>query len=64
MIRWLLALFQQSTPRELICVSYLDADRIIRDDPCWRIAPEEDRNVNRRVVYIERDAVPTEESPT
>ncbi|HZP87536.1 MAG TPA: hypothetical protein VFB54_12010 [Burkholderiales bacterium] len=58
MIAWLRSLFSSSSPkpRELIKVSYLDADRLIREDPRWRIAPEEDHNANRAWVYLERDA--------
>jgi hypothetical protein len=53
MIGWFKRTFLKSA-RELVCVSYLDADRMIRENSEWRIAPEEDRNANKRVVYLER----------
>lgn len=44
-------------PRELVCVSYAEGDRLLRENKGWRIAPEEDRNRVIGWVYLERDAI-------
>lgn len=58
MIKWPHSLFRKRPPRpprELVCVSYADADRMLHQNVGWKIAPEEDHNRNHRVVYLERD---------
>jgi hypothetical protein len=57
MIAWLINLLRRDIkpPRELIFVSYIEADRKIRSQTGWRVAPEEDRNREWGMVYLERD---------
>lgn len=43
-------------PRALVCVSYQDGERLLLENAGWRLAPEEDRNRDMRVVYLERPA--------
>lgn len=58
MIAFIKSLFTR-TPRkqraELRCLSYADADKLIREtNGAWTIAPEEDKNRIIGIVYIER----------
>jgi hypothetical protein len=41
-------------------MTYAEADALIRRDPRWRIAPEEDHNREFGKVYLERDLDETE----
>ncbi len=44
---------------ELRCLSYAEADRLIRETQgAWTIAPEEDGNRCLGMVYLERLAAP------
>lgn len=54
-IKWLKRLFKKPAPRQLVCVSYFDADVMLREDKSWRIAPEEDKNRSLGMVWLERD---------
>ena len=51
--------FRPPPPRELRCVDYHAADRMLRSNEGWRIAREEDRNKVVGWVYLERDIPPT-----
>jgi hypothetical protein len=54
MIDWLRGLLKRAGPRELRFVSYQEADRLMREDATWKLAPEEDHNREIGMVYIER----------
>lgn len=60
-MNWLRALFRPraTPPRELVFVPYAEGDRMLRDlDAGWRLAPEEDRNRQIGMVYLERARYP------
>jgi hypothetical protein len=40
--------------REVIAVPYAEADRLLKLREGWRLAPEEDYNRQRDLVYLER----------
>jgi hypothetical protein len=43
-------------PREIVYVSWSKAGELFRQNVGWRIAPEEDHNPSRSLVYLEREA--------
>lgn len=49
-------------PREVVMVSYAEADRMLRANEGWRLAPEEDMNRVIGKVFLERDIVNGNES--
>lgn len=54
---WLQDLFfkRKGQKRELVCVSYAVGDWMLQDLAAgWHLAPEEDRNRARGMVYLER----------
>jgi hypothetical protein len=54
-LQWLRELFKPSDPpREVHCVPYAEADRLMSEDSNWKLAREEDRNTQIGYVYIER----------
>lgn len=55
MISFLQRLFGRPRPRDLIYVTYTEADRLLELGEGWRLAPEEDHNSNLGMVYLERD---------
>lgn len=42
-------------PRQLVFIEYSAADRMLKENAGWRIAPEEDRNRSIGWVWLERD---------
>lgn len=40
--------------RELLFLSYSEADELIKHEPDWHIAPEEDHNRDIGKVYLQR----------
>lgn len=58
MIKKLKRLYYQLIPHyerlEFKCVTYSEADRLMKQDPSWVLAKEEDNNHNYGVVFIER----------
>jgi hypothetical protein len=56
LLRRLLGWDRTAKPRELVTVSYHEADVLIRRNEGWRLAPEEDDNPpGSGFVYLERD---------
>lgn len=59
MMNWLSSLFRRTPPpshqpRELVFVSYLRADQMLRENVGWKLAREEDRNREVGFVFLER----------
>ncbi len=42
-------------PRELVCVTYAEGNKMLLANVGWRIAPEEDSNWLLNKVWLERD---------
>lgn len=45
---------RQRQPRELCCVPWATADRLIKKNEGWQLAPEEDDNKTLGWVWLER----------